>query len=186
MYSYGGTLIISTMLVDPYFVLVESNDPASRWTCACLAKRFYMWLWRGNKYGFYLRWMLDLKYNVVFLLGTNDNLQGAQEKVLNRWQIFSQILIVFCVFRIEAFCVNFTSFEIEMLFAVVTVTCLDLHVWILMLEEIATDKGDDRSAYTIQALTNPAVKRSAFRNSHSWQRNWMFKLIDCTVFFAQD
>lgn len=37
------------------------------------------------------------------------------------------------------FLVNFTSFEIEMLFAVVTVTCLDLHVWILMFEEIASD-----------------------------------------------
>lgn len=106
--------------------------------------------------------MLDLKYNVVFLFGTNDNLSDGRELVTN---IFSDINRLLCVPN-RSVCVKFTSFEIEMLFAVVTVTCLDLHVWILMFEEIATDKGDDSSAYTIQALTNPAAKQSACRNSH--------------------
>lgn len=52
------------------------------------------------------------------------------------------------IFR--AVCTKFISFEIEMLFAVVTVTCLDLHVWILVFKEIASDKGDDSFGYTIQ------------------------------------
>lgn len=48
--------------------------------------------------------------------------------------------------------VKFTSFEIEMLFAVVIVTYLDLHVWVLMFEEMALNKEDDSFAYMIKRI----------------------------------